>query len=150
MYYCYGQIRSNTASSTPLQSIYNTYVAFTAGDKPVEIRSGAFWGGDVNEFYTLALAPPSWTTGTATNEGTDAQRGANGIIPITGGIKGGLFTAFKKGNIFIPVTVNDSIISPIIVPPYYNLVIYPTTGVINTQINTAIFGLELENPGKGI
>ena len=146
MYYCYGQVRSQTAESTTNQAIYNTFVAYTAGDKPVEIRSAAYWGGDANEFYTLALAPPSWSTGDAVNEGTDAQRGANGIIPITGGMKGGLFAAFKKGNIFIPVQLSDSIISPIIVPPYYNLVIYPTTGVINSKLYCAIFGLELEKP----
>lgn len=146
MYYCYGDVRSQTAFSKTNLSIYNTFVCFTAGENPCEIRSAAYWGGDVNEFYTLALVPPSWSSGDAVNEGTDTQRSANGVIPITGGIKGGLFYAYKKGNMFIPVTIDDSIINPIIVPPYYNLVIYPTTGVINTPIHTAIFGMELVKP----
>lgn len=146
MYYCYGQIRSQTAESSTNLAIYNTFVCFTAGDKPCEIRAAAYWGGDVNEFYTLALAPPSWSSGDAVNEGTDAERGANGIVPITGGIKGGIFYAYKKGNMFIPVSIADSIINPIIVPPYWNLVIYGTTGVINTKLHTSVFGLELEKP----
>ena len=47
---------------------------------------------------------------------------------------------------FIPVTIEDSIIDPIIVPPYWNLVIYPTTGVINSKLSTAVLGMELIKP----
>ncbi len=146
MYYCYGDIRSQTAESSTNLAIYNTFVCFTAGSEPCEVKAAAYWGGDTNEFYTLALAPPSWSSGDAVNEGTDTERGGNGIFPITGGLKGGLFYAYKKGNMFIPVTIEDSIIDPIIVPPYWNLVIYPTTGVINSKIYTAVFGMELVKP----
>ncbi|AXQ66299.1 MAG: hypothetical protein [Virus sp.] len=146
MYYCYGLIRSVLTSCPANTALYRGITCFTAGENPVEIRMGAFWGGDLNEFYTLALAPPAWVSGTSTVEGTNPESDANGIIPITGGIKGGLFTNAKKGNIFIPVTIDDSIISPVIVPPFYNLVVYPTTGTMNTSLQLTILGMDLMKP----
>lgn len=146
MYYCYGQIRSRLATPFTPAATYRTNIIFTAGENPVEIRAIAYWGGDANEFYTIALAPPGWVNGTLTSEGNNPEKWANGIIPITGGVKGGLFTNVKKGNAFIPVTLTDSIISPIIVPPNYNLVLYPTTNTMSVALQTAVLGQDLVKP----
>ncbi|AXH78796.1 MAG: hypothetical protein [Circular genetic element sp.] len=146
MYYCYGQLRSKMATLPTNTSLYRGIIVFTASENPVFINAGAYWGGDLNEFYTLALAPPTWVSGTPTSEGTNPDSDGNGIVPITGGLKGGLFTNAKKGTIFIPVTIDDNIVNDIIVPPYYHLVVYPTTGTMTTPIQTTILGFDLVKP----
>jgi len=148
MYYCYGNIRSTLTTLPANTAQYKGIIVYTAGEYPVEIRQGAYWGGDTNEFYTLALAPPSWVNGTATSEGTNPESDANGVIPITGGLKGGLFNNAKKGNINIPVDIDNSIISPIIVPPFYNLIVYPTTAIMATSIQTVLLGMDLLTPAE--
>jgi len=146
MFYQYGQVRSTLVQAFTPATTYRTNIIFTAGDNPVEIRSLAYWGGDLNEFYAIAIAPPQWVDGTVLSDGSNPFKDSNGIIPLTAGVKGGIFNNAKKGTAFVPTTLDQSIISPIIVPPNYNLVLYPITGTMSTAVQTAVLGYDLVTP----
>jgi len=146
MYYCYDTPRATLTTCPANTALWQGITIYTAGENPVAINQGAYWGGDLNEFYTIAMAPPDWISGTSTTEGTNPESDANGVIPITGGLKGGLFTNAKKGNIFVPVQISDSIINPIILPANWNLILYPTTAVMNTSVQLMILGMDLVKP----
>jgi hypothetical protein len=141
LYYCYGQIRSSLTTTPINNGLWVASTLLTAGDNPIEVRMGSYWGGDANEFWALALAPPGFVNGSIASDGD-----TNGIIPITQGIKGGLFTNVKKGTVFIPTSLDQSIMFPIIIPPYYNLIIYPVTSTSSAAASFQLFGQELVKP----
>jgi len=141
LYYCYGQIRSSLTTTPINNGLWVASTVLTAGENPIEVRMGSYWGGDANEFWALALAPPSFVDGSIATDGD-----TNGIIPITQAIKGGIFTNVKKGTIFVPTSMDQSIIFPIIIPPYYNLIIYPVTSTSSAAANFQLFGQELVKP----
>tara|TARA_R110000824_G_scaffold366775_1_gene555887 strand:- start:286 stop:711 length:426 start_codon:yes stop_codon:yes gene_type:complete len=141
LYYCYGQIRSSLTTTPINNGLWVASTLLTAGDNPIEVRMGSYWGGDANEFWALALAPPGFVNGSIASDGD-----TNGIIPITQAIKGGIFTNVKKGTVFVPTSMDQSIIFPIIIPPYYNLIIYPVTSTSSAAANFQLFGQELVKP----
>jgi len=141
MYYCYGNIRSRLTSTSINTGLWVATTVFTAGDNPVEIRAGSYWGGDANEFWALALAPPNFVNGSIATDGD-----TNGIIPITQAIKGGIFTNVKKGTIFVPTSMDQSIIFPIIVPSNYNLIVYPVTSTSSAAASFNLLGQDLIKP----
>jgi len=75
---------------------------FQAGDRPVWITNGTWWGGDANETMQLYIAPPGPSSAQGTQSPADYGGDERNAICVTpsGAFTGGDYTNDNKGCMF--------------------------------------------------
>jgi len=130
----YGKIPAGSDASS-------LWHVFQAGEKPVAITNGTFWGGDGTEIATLYIAPP----GVLANGGqspADYGGSERNTIAVFSTITGGEKTNVFKGAMFGNFTRTASAIG-FYVPP--NWVVMVAANAANTASwKFSIQGFELE------
>jgi len=147
MYYCYGQVRSQKGGiPTGGSDNSKAYGVFTAGEHPVEIIAGTYRSGDANEFYTLAIVPPSFPSldGTVTIAG-----GNQGVIVLNSSLAGGFGTAAAPQSVYGNngnLKINLSGAFKWIIPPYHHVVVFPNTAASSADFPVYLLGMDLVKP----
>ena len=134
-------IQSKGGIPTSGSDQYIMSTVFVAGEKPVIITAGSYWSGDASETYRLSIIPPSGSVVWAEN--TYDMTDFNGALAF-GGQYGG-----NKGTILDPSSIFWSSDSAQtfgwIVPPYWRVVVYNTTGASSTDFGMRLGGFEIED-----
>lgn len=113
----------------------------TAGEKPVLIQAGSFWGGDAGEYLTLAILPPN-VTGIGAKPISHYVEQGNAQVIFNGNIVGG-YSADEAQSLFGAYT-RQQMGTAFYLPPHYTLVAYPQTA--NSAIwNISVGGFECED-----
>lgn len=156
MYYCYGITRSQLGQIPASSDTAATFTVFTAGECPVEIIGGSYFGGDGGEAYSLYLAPPDYIGNGTLGVGTDGQN--NGLICITSALVGGAYNGARRGNVYRQDSRFDASIPKYgasvptpnfwIVPPYYNVIAASNTATNTTALSVLLIGMDLIKPGE--
>ena len=95
---------------------------FTAGDKPVMICDGSFWGGDAGEVISIGLVPPAENAALGLKAWSHFIERGNGTVIQTGAMEGGLDADGSFG--FFGGFTRTSAGQQLYIPPNYTLVIY--------------------------
>lgn len=153
MYYCYGQIRSQAGSIPASTDTAQAYRVFTAGENPVQIVGGSYFGGDGGEAMSLYLAPPDFISDGSVDVGTDGQ--INGLVTLTNSLVGGTYNGARRGNVYqtnnrfdssVPKGYSTSTPNFWIIPPYYQVVCATNTANNSTQVTVVLIGMDLIKP----
>ena len=125
----------------PSGDAYIVQRVLTAGEKPVLIQAGSFWGGDANEVLGLAMLPPN-VTGIGEKTISHYLEQGNAQILFVGNIIGG-YSADDAQSLFGAFT-RQQMGTVFYLPPHYTMVAYPNAA--NTAIwNISIGGFECED-----
>ena len=98
------------------------HAVFTAGDKPVMICYGSFWGGDGGEVISIGLVPPVENNNLGLKEWSHYIERGNGTVIQTGAMEGGLTANGSYG--FFGGFTRSPAGQQLYVPANYTLVIY--------------------------
>jgi len=142
MYYCYGQIRSQNGSSPAAFDPVFGYTIFTAGEHPVEIVAGSYYGGQADKYFHLGIVPPAFTSGSV----IDGNTGYNQIARIlnTGSAASTPFTENLQGNVMEAERLYSSN-TKWIIPPYHSVVV-SSQEVTNAVFTVNLLGMDLIKP----
>ena len=141
MYYCYGELRSQKGGIPVGGSDQGvSHHVFTAGENPVKIVAGTYRSGDANETYCLAIVPPGFVPGTV------IAGGNQGVMVLNGQLIGGLFTAVFPGNVFQDITTKSQAGKDWIIPPYWQVIVWPNTAVSAADLRVYLLGMDLVKP----
>lgn len=139
-YYCYGQIRSQT-NSTPaaFDPVYG-YTVFTAGENPVEIVAGSYYGGQNEKVYQIGIVPPSFTTATFIDGNTGYHSLSNFVNVNTGtyGIETYPNPALTTERLFSSST-------PFIIPPHHQIIVLSSEAT-SGALTFNFLGMDLIKP----
>jgi len=144
MYYCYGQVRSQNGSSPAAFDPGPGYTVFTAGECPVEIVSGSYYGGVADNYYHLMTVPPSFTSGSLITGTTGASMLTR--ILNAGSAASTPFTENLQGNVLETERLYSTR-TKWIIPPYHSVVIV-TQASANAVITINLTGMDLVEPGS--
>jgi len=100
---------------------YITHRVITAGDKPILIQAGTWWGGDASEYIKFMLVTPN-SEGIGEKDADHFISAGNGIPVFDGNLAGGetpnttysmfgSWTRSQMGTVFY-------------LPPHYSIVVY--------------------------
>ena len=98
------------------------HAVFTAGDKPVMICYGSFWGGDGGEVISIGLVPPVENAALGLKAWSHFIERGNGTVIPTGAMEGGLTSDGSFG--FFGGFTRSSAGQQLYIPPYYTVVMY--------------------------
>jgi len=143
MYYCYGEVRLSIGGIPAAGSDNNkAWPVFQAGENPVEIISGQYRGGDANEYYALAIAPPDFVAnGTTTIDG-DSQ----GVQLLHGVLLGGVHSPETPGNVYLNTPSKSYQGVHWIIPPYHQVIVWPYTAASANFFTVILQGMDLVKP----
>ncbi len=114
---------------------------FQAGEKPVMMTSGTWWGGDSGENMALYLAPPGPSIANGTQSPADyGGDERNAIAAVAGTLAGGEYTNVKKGSIFTNYLRGSMILY---VPANWTVLIHQEAANTNTW-KVSLQGFEIE------
>jgi len=120
---------------------YSLWNIFQAGDKPVAITNGTYWGGDAAEILTLYIGPPA-ALATGGSSPSDYNGNERNTIAVYGTMVGGDYTNNLKAPMFGNFTRTASPIG-FIVPA--NWVVMAAADNANTASwKVSLQGFELE------
>lgn len=122
---------------------YSLWHVFQAGDKPVRIVTGAWWGGDLNETCQLYIGPPGPSIANGTQDPSDYGGDERNAIPVTatGAFTGNDFTNQNKGTMFNGRNVPSI---GFYVPANWNVMIWQDTAN-TTAWKVQLQGFEIED-----
>ncbi len=154
MYYCYGKVKSQLGQIPAGTDTAQAYRVFTAGEHPIQIIGGSYFGGDGGEAMSLYLASPDFVSDGSIDVGTDGQ--VNGLVCLTNSLVGGTYNGQRRGSVYmggnrfdssVPKNGQGTIMPEYwIVPPYYQIVVATNTAVNTTAVSVVLLGMELIKP----
>ncbi len=95
---------------------------FTAGNKPVLVTAGGYWGGDAGEYIVIGMVSPSMNSSLGAKEWSDFLESGNGIPILTGNLEGAV-TANGSQSLF-GAFLRTSMNGQFILPPNYSFVMW--------------------------
>lgn len=141
MYYCYGEIRTIKGGIPAGGADAGiTHHVLTAGDNPLHIVAGTYRGGDSNEEYCLAMVPPDFVPGTL------IAGGNQGVIVLNGQLLGAIGTILKPQNVFQDITTKSQTGKDWIIPPYWQVIVWPTISNSAADLKVYLLGMDLVKP----
>lgn len=94
----------------------------TAGNKPVMVTAGGYWGGDAGEYIMLGMVSPSMNSSLGQKEWSEFLESGNGIPVLTGNLEGSV-TANNSQSI-MGAYLRTSMGQQFILPANYVLVMW--------------------------
>jgi len=114
---------------------YIVHRLLTAGDKPIRLQAGTWWGGDSNEYIALALLQPN-QIGIGEKEISHFIQQRTAIPIFEGNIDGGLSENEARAMFGAYIRVTPGTV--LTIPPHCSVVMYATTA--NTAAWHVIIG----------